>query len=178
MIFEKTSLEGAFVIKQERRDDKRGFFARVFCLNEFSRLNLKTGIKQINTSFNMHKGTLRGMHYQVAPYMEVKVVRCTRGKIYDVIVDLRNGSETFKKWFGIELSADSGDSLYVPEGFAHGYLTLEDNSEVSYFVSEFYTPNSETGIRYDDSEFGINWPAPVQRELMTEKDQSWPNFLA
>lgn len=172
MIFTPTPLKGAFVIDVEKKTDERGFFARTFCANEFEKFGLKPNIAQSNISFNNKKGTLRGMHYQVAPNCETKLVRCTRGAIYDVIVDLRANSPTYLQHFGIELTAQNCTALYVPEMFAHGYLTLTDHAEVSYQVSEFYAPGAEKGLHYDDPKIAINWPIPI--ELVSTKDSNWP----
>ncbi len=175
MIFEETALKGAYIIHPEKLEDDRGFFARVWCENEFEAHGLSTSMVQSNLSFNHNKGTLRGMHFQIFPYEEVKLVRCTLGVIYDVIIDLRNDSPTFMKWTGVELSADNHRMLYVPEGFAHGYQTLADRSEVFYQVSQFYTPNSESGVRWNDSAFNIEWPETAVRTI-SEKDQKWPDY--
>ena len=175
MIFTETELPGAYVLDLERREDDRGFFARAWCVNELGEHGLVTRIVQANVSFNNRKGTLRGMHMQVAPHAEVKVIRATRGSILDVIVDLRPGSPTFKRWTGVELSAANGRALYVPEGFAHGYQTLEDDTETFYLVSEFYAPDAERGLRWDDPAFGIEWPDP-EGAILSEKDASWPDW--
>jgi dTDP-4-dehydrorhamnose 3,5-epimerase len=176
MIFEETSLAGAFVIHPERREDPRGFFARTWCANEFRDHGLETRLAQANMSFNPAPGTLRGMHFQRAPHAETKLVRCTRGSLYDVIIDLRPESPSFKQWIGVELTADNGRALYVPEGFAHGYQTLAPATEVHYLVTEFYTPASEGGVRWNDPAFGIEWPE-VENRLISEKDAAWPDFL-
>ncbi len=174
MIFTKTNLQGAYIIDIEKKEDNRGFFARTFCANEFADNNLESKFVQANTSFNYKKGTLRGMHYQKSPYEEDKLVRCTRGSIFDAIIDLRKDSPTYKKWFGIELSAENRKSLFVPKGFAHGYMTLEDNSEVTYLVTQFYTPDADSGIKFNDPAFNIEWPiTPV---LVSEKDLNHPEF--
>lgn len=172
MKFIETPLAGAFAIRPERRSDERGFFARVFCRDEFAAHGLDFYVTQCNISFNPTKATLRGMHYQAAPHQEVKLVRCTTGAIFDVIVDLRADSRSFRRWFGIELSAENRDMLYVPKGFAHGYLTLTAASEVFYQVSEFYRPEYERGARWDDPEFGIKWP--LRPELISDKDRDHP----
>ncbi len=172
MIFTETPLAGAFMIDIEPRADDRGMFARVFCRNEFESHGLESRIAQCNVAFNHRKATLRGMHYQLAPHQEVKLVRCTRGAIYDVIVDLRRDSSTYSRWFGVELAADSHRQLYIPRGFAHGYITLLDDSEVFYEVSEFYRPESESGLRYDDPALAIRWPfAPA---VISAKDRNHP----
>ena len=175
MIFTPTELDGAFVIDLEPIADERGFFARAWCQHELEAHGLSTRAAQCNVSFNTRKGTLRGMHYQRAPHAEVKIVRCTRGSIYDVIVDLRRDSPTHRRWLGVELSAENRRALYVPEGFAHGYLTLEDASETLYQVSEFYTPGAEGGLRWDDGAFGIVWP-DVEIAVVSEKDRAWPKY--
>jgi dTDP-4-dehydrorhamnose 3,5-epimerase len=172
MKFTGTELEGAFVIDLEQRWDDRGYFARTFCATEFAEHALKPVFVQGNVSFNYRKGTLRGMHYQIAPATEAKLVRCAKGAIYDVIIDLREDSPTYLAHFGVELTAESGRALYLPEMFAHGYQTLTDGAEVLYQVSEFYTPACERGIRYNDPAFGIEWPLPVAD--ISEKDAAWP----
>jgi|SRR3972149_1385809 len=175
MIFAETRLKGAYIIDIEKREDIRGFYARAWCQKEFEALGLVSRIVQSNFMFNSKKGTLRGMHYQAAPHAEAKVFRCTRGAIFDVIIDLGPGSPTYKNWIGVELTADNYKMLYVPKEFAQGYLTLENDTEVAYLVSEFYAPGSERGIRYDDPAFGIKWPAAI--EVITEKDRKWPNYI-
>ena len=175
MIFKETKLAGAFIIEIQKLEDARGFFGRSWCANELKEHGLKTNIAQANTSFSVKKGTLRGMHYQIDPYQETKLIRCTQGSIYDVIIDLRKNSSTYKQWIGVELTQDNYRMLYVPEDFAHGFITLEDNCEVSYLVTQFYTPGAEAGIRWNDPQFGIQWPLdPV---VISEKDQNHPNFL-
>jgi dTDP-4-dehydrorhamnose 3,5-epimerase len=171
MIFQETKLKGAFVIEMERFEDKRGFFARTWCQREAEANGLISRVVQTNVSFNTKRGTLRGMHYQVAPYEQAKLVRCTRGAIYDVIIDLRPDSPTCRKWAGVQLTAENYTMLYVPERFAHGFQTLEDHAEVTYQVSQFYSPESERGIRYDDPAFGIEWP--LQVEVISDKDLRW-----
>lgn len=174
MIFEATNLKDAFVIDLEIRSDDRGGFARTFCAKEFEEHGLKPMVAQCNMSFNYKKGTMRGMHYQLSPAAETKLVRCTRGAIYDVIIDIRPDSPTYMQHFGIELTADNRKALYVPEMFAHGYQALTDDAEVIYQVGEFYSPGYEQGIRYDDPTFGIEWPIPVT--VISEKDAKWPSF--
>ena len=171
MIFNKTPLNDAWVIDTESLSDDRGFFARAFCANEFKEHGLNPTIAQGNMSYNHKKGTLRGMHYQKAPATETKLVRCTHGSIYDVIVDIRPDSPTYMQHYGVELSAENRRALYVPEMFAHGYLTLTDHAEVTYLVGEFYTPGVEGGYRYDDPAFGIEWPISV--DVVSEKDANW-----
>lgn len=171
MQFTETKLQGAFVIALEPRIDHRGFFSRTFCAREFEAHNLKPAVSQCNVSFNYSKGTLRGMHYQLAPATETKFIRCTKGAIYDVIVDMRPESPTYLQHFGVELSDENRLALYVPEMFAHGYQALTDDSEIIYQVSEFYTPNRERGLRYDDPVLGIEWPLPISE--ISEKDANW-----
>ncbi len=174
MIFTETELKGAYIIDIERREDDRGFFARTWCQQEFEAHGLVARIVQANTSYNRLKGTLRGMHYQRAPYAETKLVRAVRGAILDVIVDLRPGSPTYRRWIGVELTADNRRALFVPEGFAHGFQTLADDTDVSYQVSAFYTPGAEGGARYNDPAFDIQWPLPVS--VISDKDATWPDF--
>jgi dTDP-4-dehydrorhamnose 3,5-epimerase len=174
MIFTETSLKGAYIIDVKRLEDERGFFGRSYCKREFEEHGLNTNAVQANVSYNKKKGTLRGMHMQVAPYGETKLVRCTRGAIYDVIVDLRENSDTYKQWIGVELTADSYRMLYVPEGFAHGFITLEDNTDVTYQVTQFYTPGAERGYRWDDPAFNIKWP--IEPLIISEKDRAHPLF--
>lgn len=174
MIFKETKLKGAFIIEPQKLTDERGFFARGWCQKEFELHGLVPRVVQANISFNYKKGTLRGLHYQVAPYQETKLVRCTRGAIYDVVVDLRPESPTYRKWVGAELTATNHHMLFVPQGFAHGYQTLEDESEVFYQVSEFYTPGAERGARYNDPAFEIQWPLEVS--VISGKDASWADF--
>jgi dTDP-4-dehydrorhamnose 3,5-epimerase len=158
----------------EPREDNRGFFARVWADDEFAAHGLVSRVVQMNLSYNRVAGTLRGMHFQHAPYAETKLVRCIRGAIYDVIIDLRPDSPTYKRWIGVKLTAANRLALYVPEGFAHGFQTLEDDTEVFYQVSQYYTPSAEGGVRYDDPAFGIEWPLPVTE--ISEKDKRWPLF--
>lgn len=175
MTFEEVSLPGAYVIGLERREDERGFFARTFCANEFAERGLETGLVQANMSWNPKQGTLRGMHFQRPPHSEVKVIRATRGAIYDVIIDLREDSPMYKRWFGVELTEENRTALYVPEGFAHGFQTLAPDTEVHYLVTEFYTPDAEGGVRWDDPAFGIKWPDP-ENAILSPKDATWPDF--
>lgn len=172
MIFTETNLPGAYLVELEKREDERGFFARMFCANEFVEHGLEPAVAQGNMSFSREKGTLRGMHYQVPPAEETKLIRCVRGAIHDVIVDVREDSPTYLQHYGVELSADNRKALYVPKGFAHGCLTLADDTEILYLVSEFYTPGHERGLRYDDPALGIEWPVEVT--VVSEKDASWP----
>jgi len=174
MHYTATPLEGAYLIDLEKRGDDRGFFARAFCVKEFEQQGLATQFCQINNSLSAHKGTLRGMHYQLAPKAETKVVRCVRGALFDMILDLRPGSATFGRSFGAELSAENRRMMYVPKGFAHGFLTLTDDTEAFYLVDEFYSPENERGIRFDDPEFDLKWPeAPA---VVSDKDRSHQNF--
>jgi len=175
MKFKKTKLEGTYVIELEKQEDERGFFARVWDKKQFQNMGLSYEIQQCSISFNKKKGTMRGMHYQEPPYEEVKLVRCTKGKIFDVIIDLRKNSTTFKKWISVELSAENHKIIYVPEGFAHGFQTLEDNTEVFYQMSQFYNPDSARGVKWDDKAFNIKWP--LKPTLLSEKDQSYEDFL-
>jgi len=174
VIFNETRLHGAYIIELEKRGDERGFFARTFCQREFNDHGLISSVVQTNLSLSKTRGTLRGMHYQMAPHQETKLVRCTAGALYDVIIDLRKDSPSYKQWVGVELTADNYRMLYVPRDFAHGFLTLKENTEVTYEVSEFYTPGSERGIRWDDPVFGITWPEEV-REI-SDKDANWPDY--
>lgn len=174
MKFTKTNLNGAYIIDIEKREDERGFFARTFCANEFTEQGLETKFVQANMSFNYKKGTLRGMHYQKSPYEEDKLVRCTKGALYDVIIDLRKDSPTFKQWVGVELTEENRRALFVPKGFAHGFITLKDNTEINYLVTQFYTPEADSGVRFDDPAFNIEWPiTPVS---VSEKDKNHPDF--
>ena len=175
MLFSKLKLDGAFLIEPQRIIDDRGFFARTWCEREFVHHGLNPRMAQCNLGFNKHCGTLRGMHYQISPCNETKLVRCTMGAIYDVIIDLRKESSTFAEWLAVELTAENRKMLYLPENFAHGYLTLTDNTEVFYQVSEFYAPENERGIRWDDSTIGIKWPEE-RPAYISIKDKSWPNF--
>lgn len=174
MIFRETKLASVFEIAIEPKCDERGFFARSWCQQEFEAQGLTARLAQCSISFNEHKGTLRGMHYQAAPYPESKLVRCTKGSIYDVVVDLRPHSPTFKQWIGATLSAGNHQMLYVPENCGHGFLTLEPETEVFYQISEFYHPELSRGVRWDDPAFGIIWPAVA--EQMSERDRTYPDF--
>ncbi|HKW34962.1 MAG TPA: dTDP-4-dehydrorhamnose 3,5-epimerase [Candidatus Acidoferrum sp.] len=171
MIFTEAELRGAFVIDIERREDSRGFFARAFCQREFDAHGLKPVIAQANVAYNRKKGTLRGMHFQFPPAAETKLVRCTRGAILDIIVDLRPESPTYLQRVAVELNEENCRALYVPERFAHGYQVLRDNTETSYQVGEFYTPGSESGLLYSDPRLGLEWPLPVS--VISDKDQGW-----
>jgi len=175
MIFRETELPGAFVIEPERIADERGFFARTWCRDEFAAHGLSTDLIQCNVSYNARRGTLRGMHYQVAPHAEVKLVRCTRGAIFDAIVDLRPDSPTFRRWVGVDLSPEDGRMLYIPEGFAHGFQTLRDETEVAYQMSHFHHPESARGLRWDDPAVGIAWP-PAGSRIISGRDLSLPSL--
>jgi dTDP-4-dehydrorhamnose 3,5-epimerase len=175
MIFRETKLKDAYLIELQRLEDERGFFARSWCQREFEAHGLNSHLVQCNISFNKTQGTLRGMHYQVEPSAEAKLVRCTQGAIYDVIIDLRPNSPTFKQYVGVELSAEARNALYVPEGFAHGFLTLVSDAEIFYQMSEFYAPDYGRGVRWNDPAFGIEWPAPVQ--VISERDATYPDFV-
>jgi dTDP-4-dehydrorhamnose 3,5-epimerase len=174
VIFTETKLTGAFVIEPQKLEDERGFFARSWCQREFEAHGLNSRALQCNISFSKKKGTLRGMHYQVSPFQEAKLVRCTRGSIYDAIIDLRPNSPTLKKHFGLVLTSEDHKMLYVPEGFAHGFLTLEDDSEVFYQMSEFYSAEHARGVRWDDPAFGIPWP--LIPTTMSNRDRTCPAF--
>jgi len=176
MIFTATQLDGAWLIDLEPKEDERGFFARIWCRQELAAQGLDTEIAQESLSFNRHRGTMRGLHLQRPPHEETKIVRCTRGGIFDAIVDLRPQSPSYLRWQGFELTAENRMSLYVPKGFAHGFQTLTDNAEIVYQISEFYAPNSAAGYRYDDAAFGIAWPLPVT--VISERDLCWPPFQA
>jgi dTDP-4-dehydrorhamnose 3,5-epimerase len=170
--FHETSLQGAFLLEPERRGDTRGYFARVFCADEFAAHGLESQFVQVNHSHNIHCGTLRGMHFQQSPHGEVKLVRALRGAVHDVIIDLRDGSRTHGRWEGFDLTAENGHMLYVPAGFAHGFQTLEDNTDITYMVSHRYVPEAEAGVRWEDPTFAIDWPLPVT--VISEKDSTWP----
>lgn len=174
MIYNQTSIEGLFTIDLDKREDERGFFARFFCADEFKKHGLDPKIVQINNSFSKFKGTLRGIHYQTFPKSETKIVRCLKGSIYDVVVDLRSDSPSFCKWYAEKLTADNRRMMYVPKGFGHAFLTLEDNTEVIYLVTEFYSPEYEKGIRWNDPKIGINWPFdPI---VISDKDKSYSDY--
>jgi dTDP-4-dehydrorhamnose 3,5-epimerase len=174
MIFTQTPLAGAYLIDLEKRGDDRGFFARVFCEREFAEHGLSTHFCQVNNSLSAQKGTLRGMHYQLMPRAETKLVRCIKGALYDVILDLRPGSPTLGQSFGAELSADNRRMMYVPKGFAHGFITLADDTEAFYFVDEFYAPDAERGVRYNDPKFNLEWP--IEPAVLSDKDRAWRDF--
>lgn len=172
MKFTPTDLRDAVLIEMEKHVDDRGYFARTMCVEEFARAGLGTAYPQSSQSYNRAAGTLRGMHFQRAPHAEVKLVRCVRGAVWDVIIDLRPGSPSFRRWQGFELSAENGRSLYIPEGFAHGFQTLRDDSDVLYMISYAYVPGVGEGVRHDDPAFGIPWPLPVS--VISERDMTWP----
>jgi dTDP-4-dehydrorhamnose 3,5-epimerase len=174
LIFAPTPLAGALLIDLKRLEDERGFFARSFCQDEFTAQGLNPRIAQANVSFNRRRGTLRGMHFQIQPHAEAKVVRCTQGSIWDVIVDLRPQSPTFKRWYGVQLSAENRSALYVPEEFAHGFQTLTDDTEVLYLMSEMYDPECARGLLWNDPAFGIDWPLPAP--TMSDRDRAFPLF--
>lgn len=171
----ETKLKGAFVIEPEIMNDERGFFARIWCKREFKENSLDPNLAQISIAFNKKKGTIRGMHFQLSPNEEVKIVQCTRGCIYDVIIDLRPNSKTFKEWFSLELSAKNYKLIYVPKGFAHGYQTLEDNTEVIYHMSEFFVPEFYSGVCWNDPAFNVKWPI-TDKVIVSEKDRNHSHF--
>lgn len=176
MIFKETKLKGAFLIEPVRLEDERGYFARTWCRKEFEAQGLNTNLVQCSISFNKKKGTLRGMHYQAASHEEVKLVRCTSGAIYDVIIDMRPESQTYRQWVAAELTVENQKMFYIPEGFAHGLITLQDNTEVFYQISEFYYPDLSRGVRWNDPAFSIQWPmAPT---VMADRDRNYPDFTA
>ena len=170
----KTKLSGAFVVRLKKIEDERGYFARGWCSRLFAEHGLSPQMVQLNTGFSHRRGTVRGMHYQLAPHAEAKFVRCTRGAIFDVIIDLRPESPTFKQWLGVELTQDNGQMLYAPDGCAHGYQTLQDDSEMYYMTSAAYAPAAARGVRYNDPTFGIEWPMPVS--LISSADRTWPDY--
>lgn len=174
MIFVPTELPGVYVIEVERREDGRGFFARSWCRAEFLAQGLVGEIAQCSLSYNRRRGTVRGMHYQAVPYEETKVVRCTRGRIYDVALDLRPNSSEYRRWVGVDLTADNQRMLYIPGGVAHGFQTLEDDTEVFYQISEPYRPDAARGVRWDDPAFGISWP--LADPVLSERDRAYPDF--
>jgi len=174
MIFTETKLKGAFVIEIKKIGDERGFFGRSWCKKEMEEHGLEGSIAQINTSLSKFKGTLRGLHFQIAPYQECKMIRCTRGAIFDMIVDLRPDSPTFKQWVGEELTEDNHKALYSPRGFAQGFITLKEDSEITYFTTGFYAPGMDRGVRWSDPQFGIQ--LPLQPVVISDKDQNWPDF--
>jgi dTDP-4-dehydrorhamnose 3,5-epimerase len=177
MRFTESPVVGAYVVEPEPRGDERGVFSRVWCQREFAERGLNGAFVQCNDSFSASRGTLRGLHYQTPPHQEAKLARCVRGAVFDVLVDLRSDSPTYRQWFGAELTADNRKMLYVPEGCAHGYLTLMDNSEVMYEVTSFYHPEAERGIRWNDPQFAIAWPNGGPRTV-SAKDQAWPDYTS
>lgn len=174
MRFQETPLHGAFIVEPEKLEDERGFFARSWCANEFRQHGLSASLAQCNISSNRRRGTLRGMHYQKPPHGEIKLVRCTMGSIFDVIIDLRPASSTYARWFGVELSASNHRMLYIPEDFAHGFLTLCDNSEIFYQMSTPFVAGAGAGCRWNDPAFSIDWPGEIA--VISEKDRSYPDF--
>jgi len=174
VIFTETKLKGTFVIEIEKIEDERGFFGRTWDQKVFQEHDLNSNLVQCNVSFNKKKGTLRGMHFQTAPYEEAKLVRCTKGKIFEVMIDLRKKSTTYKQWLGIEMGSEDYKMLYVPEGFALGFQTLQDNTEVFYQISQFYTPQHVHGLRWDDPTFNITWP--LKPTIISKRDQSFQPF--
>jgi dTDP-4-dehydrorhamnose 3,5-epimerase len=174
MIFIQTNIPGAFIIEIELIADERGFFARTFCKREFEARSLETNFVQCSISYNRRKGTLRGMHYQISPYEETKIVSCIKGSIYDVVLDLRPDSDTFRQWVAVDLNDRNHRFLYIPKGCAHGFQTMEDDTEVYYQISEFYHPESARGIRWDDRAFSVFWPGPIN--VISAKDRNYPFF--
>ena len=174
MEFIETNLKGAFVVRIKKIEDERGYFARAWCREEFLQHGLIPQMVQLNVGSSHRRGTVRGLHYQLAPHAEAKFIRCTRGAIYDVIVDLREGSPTVGRWYGIELTPDNGLMLYGPEGFAHGYQTLQDDTEMYYMTSALFAPAAARGVRYNDPAFGITWPLSIS--FISAADRSWPDF--
>ena len=175
MRFLNTEIPGVFVLEEERHEDERGFFARTWCAEELAAHGLEPKLSQCSVSFNHRRGTLRGLHYQAPPFAEVEIVRCSRGALYDVAVDLRPDSPTFRRSVGVELAAGSGRALYVPRGFAHGFLTLADSTEVSYQISTPYQPKAGRGVRYDDPALAIAWPGPI--ETIAPRDRDYPDLV-
>lgn len=172
MLFTPTKIAGVHLIDVERRQDERGYFGRMWCEREMAAHGLSTRVAQTNVAVSLRAGTLRGMHYQRAPFAEVKTIRCARGAVYDVIVDLRPASTTYLQWVGVELTAENGRMLYAPEGCAHGYVTLHEDTELSYSTSQFYAPEAAHGVRFDDPAFNIQWPVTVN--VISAQDRSWP----
>ncbi len=174
MLFTETRLRGAYFVDVKRYEDERGFFGRAWCQQEFEAHGLNSKLAQCDISFNKKRGTLRGMHYQAAPYQEAKLVRCTMGALYDVIIDLRSNSDTFKQWLAVELTAQNRRALYIPEGFAHGFQTLTDGAEVFYQMSEVYHPEAARGLRWNDEAFHIEWP--IEALVISQKDRDYPDW--
>ena len=175
MKFVRAELNGVWIIEMEKHSDERGYFARTWCQGEFQKNGLNPRLVQCSTSFNHKRGTLRGMHYQAAPHAEAKLIRCTRGAIYDVALDLRPSSPTFKRWIGLELRATGNRMLYIPEGFAHGFQTLQDETEVAYQMSEFFHSESARGVRWNDPQFAIQWPT-CEKRIISFRDETYPDF--
>lgn len=174
MILKETKLDGAYILELERIVDERGFFARTYCENEFKKVGITFEPVQANISFNRHKNTMRGMHFQVHPYEEAKLVSCIEGSIYDVIIDVRSDSPTFNEWIAVELNSENRRMLYIPRGFAHGFMTLKNNTTVSYLMSEFYKPGADRGICWNDPAINMKWPAVPK--VISEKDKSWAPY--
>ena len=174
MVFEETVLKGSFTIDLNKHEDDRGLFARTYCQREFKEQGIMVEMVQANMSTNKVKGTLRGLHYQINPHQEGKLIRCTKGALYDVIIDLRPGSPTYREWFGVELTEHNQRALFVPKDFAHGFITLENDTTAFYMVSEFYMPGAECGIRWNDPSFGIKWP--TEPKCISKKDSNWEDF--
>lgn len=174
MLFQESSLKGAWIIELEPISDCRGFFTRTFCTNEYTQRGLDASFPQHSLSRSLARGTLRGMHFQRSPHEEVKVVTCVKGEVWDVVLDLRPDSPTFRRWEGFNLTAENRRRIYIPKGFAHGFQTLSDDTEVSYLISAPYRPEAASGVRYDDPAFAIEWPLPVA--AISDKDRSWPGF--
>jgi dTDP-4-dehydrorhamnose 3,5-epimerase len=173
--FTELELAGVFLIELERIEDERGFFARAWGADELEERGLESRVAQCNLSLSGKSGTIRGLHFQRPPYEEVKLIRCLHGAFHDVVVDLRSDSSSYKRWLGVDLTAENRRMLYVPKGFAHGFQTLVDNTEAFYMVSEFFTPDAEAGVRYDDPSFGITWP--LSPTVISDKDRSWPDYV-
>jgi len=177
MKFNQLAIAGVYTVDIDKHGDDRGFFARTWCAREFQSVGLKSAILQSNIAVSKEKGTLRGLHYQTAPFEEAKLIRCVRGSMYDVIVDLRRKSRTYKNWVGVELSSESYAMVYVPEGCAHGYQTLERDTEINYHVTQYYSPAHERGLRWNDPQFNIQWPI-TEGMVISDKDSNWPDYSA
>ena len=174
MIFTPTAIEGVVIVEPEKRLDERGYFARTWCAREFAEQGLTTPFVQSNISYNRRRGTLRGMHYDVSPHEEIKLVRCTRGALFDVAIDLRSSSPTYRRHVAVTLTPEGGNMLYIPAGFAHGFLTLADDTEVCYLMAPYYVPRPTRGVRWNDPAFGIEWPIPVA--VVSERDAAYPDY--